>query len=223
MLQKLLTEPRLAERADLWRLAAQLAEKRDQTARALEYLERALDAEFRHPPTVINLKEVRRDYEKLLEHYQKLADAMTVLKVRPPADFAARVVRTADRWRALDRDGTAACQAAARILQTLGETDLVWDYLTTPVALQPGESAPWLNLAQALSRKGELELADRAFHAAFEAEPTNAQVLWDRAQGLLHAGKRAEAGQVFRQLAEGKWQPRFNWIQTQARRQMENP
>lgn len=222
LLQKLLAEPKLAERASLWRLAAQLAEKREQTARALEFLERALEAEYRHLPEVINLKEVRRDYEKLLEHYQKLADAMIVLKVRPPADFVARVERTADRWRALDRESTAACQSTARILQTLGETDLVWDYLTTPVALQPGESAPWLNLAQALSRKGDMELADRAFHAAFEAEPTNAQVLWDRAQSLLHAGKRAEAGQVLRQLAEGQWQPRFHWIQTQARRQMEN-
>jgi hypothetical protein len=221
MLKTLLADPKLARHAALWRLAAKLAEDREMTARGLECLERALEAEYRNLPAVIDLKQVRSDYADLLEAYRLMAEAVILLKQRPPADLRERVVRAADRWRALDSDGAPACQAAARILQTLGEPELAWDYLTTPVGLNPGEAQPWLTLAQDLSRRGDLALADRAFHTAFEAEPTNAQVLWDRAQGLLHAGKRAEAGQVFRQLADGQWQPRFQWIQTQARRQVE--
>jgi Tfp pilus assembly protein PilF len=222
LLQKLLAEPKLAQRAGLWRLAASLAEQRDMSARALEYLEKALEAEYQQPPTVINLETVRKDYDKLLDHYQNLAQAMVTLKIKPPPDFLAKVVRAADRWRALDQDSTQACQQAGRVLQTLGRRDLSWEYLTTPIAMQPNEAAPWQNLAQTLSRKGEMDLADRAYTAAFEAEPTNAQLLWDRAQNLRQAGETVAAQKLFRQLAEGKWQPRFHWLQTQARWQVEN-
>jgi cytochrome c-type biogenesis protein CcmH/NrfG len=94
--------------------------------------------------------------------------------------------------------------------------------LTTLIALRPNEAAPWLELAQTLSRKGDLDLADRAYTAAFEAEPTNAQILWDRAQNLRQAGKTVAAQKLFRQLAEDKWQPRFQWLQTQAKWQVQN-
>jgi tetratricopeptide (TPR) repeat protein len=222
-LQKLLDDPKLAAHGGLWRLAYQLAERRENKARALACLERALDAEYRKLPDVINIKSVREDYGKLLEHYQNQVDALVSLKLTPPADFLAKTVRTADRWRALDSDGEAACQAAGRILQSLGERELVWDYLTSPVSLHPNESGPWLGLARSLGRRGELDLADRAFTAAFEAEPTNAQILWDRATNLRQAGKVQEAKKLYRQLAEGTWQPRFRWLQTQARWQMERP
>jgi tetratricopeptide (TPR) repeat protein len=217
VLQKLLADERLAARPDLWRLKAQLAEQRDQPPAALEALEKALETEFARLPEVIDLAAVRADYRKLLEHYQQLAEAMVTLKVRPPEDFLAKVVRAADRWRALDRDGSGACQAAGRILQTLGDRDLSWDYLTTPVGLRPNEADPWLDLARTLSRQGDLDLADRAYMAAFEAEPTNAQILWDRAQNLRQGGKTLAAHRLLQQLAEGKWQPRFEWLKTQAR------
>jgi tetratricopeptide (TPR) repeat protein len=220
LLEKLLADPKLARRAALWRLASRLAERREMPSRALECLERALDAEYQDLPPVINLAAVREDYGKLLEHYERLADAMVTLRVKPPPDFLTRVVRAADRWRALDRGATTACQSAGRILRTLGDKDLSWDYLTTPVGLRPNEAEPWHELAVALSRKGDLELADRAFTAAFEAEPTNAQLLWDRAQNLREAGKTVEANRLLRQLAEGTWQPRFQGLQAQARWQV---
>jgi tetratricopeptide (TPR) repeat protein len=220
LLQGLLKDAMLARNPALWRLAAQVAEKRDQGSRSLQYLERALDAEYEKLPEVIDVEQVRRDYGKLLDHYQNLTETMLTLKVDPPAGFRARVIRTADRWRALDRDGDKACQAAARILQKLGDRDLGWDYMTTPVALKPNEAGPWLELAQALRRTGELELADRALRSACESEPTNADHLWERAENLRQQGKTAEALAVFRQIAEGRWQPRFQPTQARARAQL---
>jgi tetratricopeptide (TPR) repeat protein len=217
-LRKLLTDPKLARRAALWRLGVKLAEERDQKSRALECLERALECESRRLPKVINLPVVRQDYGKLLGHYQELADALVTLKKKPPADFVAKVLRAADCWRALDREEVGqACQAAGRILQTLGERDLSWDYLTTPVGLRPNEAAPWRELAGTLGKRGDLELADRAYRAACEAEPTNAEFLWERIQNLRAAGKTVAAAKVLRRLAEGKWQPRFQSLQAQAR------
>jgi hypothetical protein len=217
LLHQLLADAKLARRADLWRLAADVAAKRDMTGRSLECLEHALDAEYAKLPAVIDLETVRTEYGKLLEHYQNLADAMVTLKVQPPAGFLAKVVRMADRWRALDREQASACQTAARILRVLGERELGWDYLTTPVGLKPNEAGPWVELAQGLRRTGDLSLADRAYRAASEAEPTNADYLWERADNLRQAGRQPEALQLFRRIAEGRWQPRFQPTQARAR------
>ncbi len=97
----------------------------------------------------------------------------------------------------------------------------MWDYLTTPVALRPNEAEPWAELGRTLARQGELLLADRAYAAAFEAEPTNAQLLWDRARNLAQAGQAHEAENLYRRLTEGTWQPRFGPLRDQARWQLE--
>ncbi|HXG09156.1 MAG TPA: VIT domain-containing protein [Gemmataceae bacterium] len=244
---------KLLRLAGLWRLAAQVAEQRGLTARAIACLEEALEIEYHWGPEVVHLQQVRHDYGKLLDHYQMLASALAVLKLEPEgaagagmapegaaladmgtpppgmvilpsmgpsADLVRRTVRAADRWRALDRESGPPCQQAAKILKTLGVRELAWEYLTTPIGQRPNESAPWLGLARTLNQEGDLDLADLAYAAAFDAEPTNAQILWDRAQNLRQAGKEAEALQVLRRLADGKWQPRFNWLQAQARQQV---
>src|SRR5438105_3640864 len=79
------------------------------------------------------------------------------------------------------------------------------------------EAAPWLALATSLQQEAEFELADRAYANAFAAEATNAQILWSRAQNLQQMGKLVEARALYRQLADGTWQPRFQGLQQQAR------
>jgi thioredoxin-like negative regulator of GroEL len=79
-----------------------------------------------------------------------------------------------------------------------------------------------VDLARTLQRQGDLERADRAFASAFAAEPTNAQLLWDRAQNLRQAGRLSEGSKLLQQLAEGSWQPRFQAVQRQARWQLDN-
>jgi tetratricopeptide (TPR) repeat protein len=221
LLQPLLKDSTLAQRPSLWRLAALLAGQRQPGLPAVPYLEQALELEYSELPELINLQAVRSDYGTLLAHYQTLAGAMATLHVAPQADFVAKVIRAADRWRSLDSDGTAACQAAARVLKLLGDGEQAWDYLTTPIGLHPNEAAPWSSMAQTLRTEGSFLLADRAYAQAFEAEPTNAQILWDRALNLHQAGMTLEAQKLFRQIADGQWQPRFGWIQTQARQQLQ--
>src|SRR5262249_37353710 len=147
LLQGLLADRELARSAALWRCGARLAAQRRQTARAFACLEQALEIEYHHLPDEIDLRAVRSDYGALLVHYETVANARATPQQQPPADFLARVVRAADRWRALDSDDTAACQAAARILKAVGAFDLAWDYLTTPHGERPGEPAAWLKLA----------------------------------------------------------------------------
>jgi tetratricopeptide (TPR) repeat protein len=216
LLRTLLTDAKLAREPGLWRRALKLAEQRDLTSRSLECLERALDAEFTRLPAVIDLSSVRSEYGQLLGRYEKLAEAMVTLHVAVPADFRAKVVRTADRWRALDRDAGAACTTTARVLRLLKDHDLAWDYSTTPIALQVNEATPWLQLGQSLCKVGERSLADRAYKAACAAEPTNADYLWERAQNLAQQGKTLEARALYRQIAAGQWQPRFQATRARA-------
>ena len=53
----------------LWRLAATMAEKRGMTARALSFVERAMEIEYENLPDEINVKAVRADekFMSLLE------------------------------------------------------------------------------------------------------------------------------------------------------------
>src|SRR5208283_554975 len=124
-------------------------------------------------------------------------------------------------WRALDREQGQCCELAAGVLRALGMRELAWEYMTTPVGLAPGESSPWQNMAQALNREGDFALANLAYKAAFEAEPTNAQILWEQAQNLRRGGEKAEARKLLRQLAAGDWQPRFNGLKSEAHWQLE--
>ncbi len=221
LVKPMLDDAKLSRRPGLWRLTSQIAQRRSQTARAITCLENALEIEFQNLPSVVNLQQVRQDYGTLLQHYESLANAVVAMKIDPPSDLAARTIRAADRWRALDRDNGAVCEQTARILKTLGANDLAWDYITTPIGMRPNESGPWHDLAQRLARQGENNLADLAYKAAFDAEPTNAQLLWDRALNLQRAGKRAEANSVLKQIKDGDWQPRFAWLKSQAQWQLE--
>ncbi len=217
LLQKLLEDDRFAQQPSLWRLGATLAQKRGQVARITLCLEKALDLEYKDLPAAVNLQVIRQEYGELLKQYQQTAIALNVLQTAPPRDFLARVVKTADRWRTLDPEVTAVCQQTAKILQTVGERDLAWDYLTTPIGLKPNEAGPWVSLAGTLVVEGDFELADRAYAAGFAAEPTNAQILWDRAGNLKQLGRGEQANQLYRQIADGTWQPRFQGLQGQAR------
>src|SRR5260370_31762010 len=201
-LQGLLADEKLAAFSGLWRLGADLAQKRGISARAVQYLEKALDMEYRQLPEVINLKSVREDYANLLTQYHQLAVALNAIESEPPKNFVARVVRAADRWRARDEGSTQACQLAAKVLQAVGARDLAWDYLTTPIAQRPNESAPWLDLANAI-KESDFDLADRAFALAYKAEPTNAQILWDHAQYLHQYGRFPQAQQLYQRIAQG--------------------
>ena len=87
----------------------------------------------------------------------------------------------------------------------MGAKKLAWDYLTTPLAGKPNEAAPWNSLAQTLRQQGEFDLADRAYATAYEIEPTNAQILWDRAQALQQTGRFDDAKKLFQTIAAGEW------------------
>lgn len=217
LLAKLLEDKKLATYPDLWRWRSTLNRDANQVATSIACLEKALELEYADLPELVNLESIRTDYRALLTHYQKIADASASLEKSATKVFLAKVIRTADRWRLIDADHSEPSLLAAKILFTMGERELAWDYWTTPIDLHPAESRPWLELAAAMKTEGDLEKADRAFAIAFEAEPTNPEILWNRAQNAVRMGQPDRARQLYRQIADSDWQERFQGIVERAR------
>jgi tetratricopeptide (TPR) repeat protein len=218
LLQPTLEDNRLSGISSLWRLAFLLAEKQGMTAQAVSRLDRAISMEYEQLAEEINLESVRTEFGNLLSHYQQLADSIASLQSEPPQDIVHRVIRAADRWRSLDPDDTAACHAAARVLNRLGMIDAAWEYATTPFGEKPNDPPAWLSLGKTLRNEGCVDLADRAYQRAFAAEPTNAGILWEHAQMLEQTGKSDAALQCYQQIANGQWESQFEAIQNQARK-----
>jgi tetratricopeptide (TPR) repeat protein len=220
IVRDLLAEPAQAKSPALWRLASQIAGNRKDPVRAIECLEKALDIEYERLPQVFDVQPIRNDYGRLLSHYEWLADAAGSLKVAVPKDLVARVVKAADRWRHLDPEANDLPNRVATVLRKAGgdgAAELAWDYATTPLAQHPNEAGPWTSLAWTLRQEGNWRLADRCYELAFAAEPTNAQLLWDRAEHLRQQGQIADSRKLLSQLANAEWQPRFNGLKAQAR------
>jgi hypothetical protein len=164
-----------------------------------------------------DLVSLRRDYDRLLN----LADA----EVRQCLDRRATVPRRlidaimgiADQWRAVDPLDTVPCRRAAQLLCLAGQRELAWEYLTSPSVLQQGSAADWLELAHRLRDQHEHDLAERAFAEAAAREPSNAEIVWERALNHRAAGRAGAARALFQQLDKGVWDERYRSFQSRAR------
>ena len=221
LLADLLAGDKAPLQAAVWRCAARLTQQNQGPAQALPYLERALQLEWENPPARFDLRLVRADYQNLLASYERLARAAADLGQKPPGGLLERVLRAAERWRLLDRDGPAA-EKAADVLLLLGERELAWDYLTTWLG-RAEESKEWRTAAERLQARQEYELADRALAAASSAEPTDAALLWERVRNWRQAGEPAKARPMLRRLAVEAWPSRFAPLQRQARAELGEP
>ena len=213
ILSGLLQQESLAEQPSLWLVAADLAERQGRLARqrrGLDQLEASLEGQ-------VDLEVIRRHYSRWFDRIERFAHVVADPAMSSSRDFTAQLIAAADRWRHWEADVTVPCQRAAAVLRTLGADELAWDYLTTPLTDRPHESQPWMDLGKALAEQDELDQANRAFSAAFTAEPTNLQILWE------HAEMRQQARQLYEQIAEGDWQVRFYPLKLKASQALAEP
>ncbi len=218
MLEPLLSEDGLDHAPTLWKLAAAMAQKRDLPSRAAEYLDRALDLQYAQLPDEVDLKAFRRDYRQLLEQYGDAAESVADQGAVERQRLVSRVVRVADRWRALDPETGEVCRLAADPLARLGAVDLAWDYITSPLAGEAEATIPWKERGREYHLQGQYDLAQRAYEQAFEADPTDAQILWQQAQTLIESGRHVQAQPLLERLADGEWDPKYDAICQQAQR-----
>ena len=184
-LDEALADRSLAAVPQLWRAAGRIAAQQGKITKAVLCDERALGLEYRGWNRLLDqdrrrdedaarrgvggpgqgdadrladlsLPTIRAQHQAMLDRYAAVAQALASSQAGPDRELVAGVIRTADRWRSLDGDERAACNAAAKALRRLGAQDLAWDYLTTPLAGGPTEPKAWTALAGELVRGGFL-------------------------------------------------------------------
>ncbi|HIE98994.1 MAG TPA: hypothetical protein EYQ63_18830 [Fuerstia sp.] len=217
LMDSLLELQQLQNDSRMWRYAARVADDLGHRQTAVLRLEHAIYLEFQNRPDVINVEKLRAVYTDLLTRFEEIIDASATLETAVPDDMFARIIRSADQWRSLEDDATTCCHLTARILSKLNQTDLAWSYLTTPLAGQSGESAPWRTLADNLTEQKQVELADMAWSRAFEFERTNPELLLSHAKMLSANGQAVASRRLLKQIVDTNWQPRFARVQQQAR------
>jgi tetratricopeptide (TPR) repeat protein len=222
-LEPLLADERGHRLPGLWWLAAALARQRGLPARAAEYLDLALDLEYSQASAAFELPRLRANYRELLERYRDAGDGVAGSGADEQQRLAACVVRAADRWRSLDPETGDACRLAADALARLGAIDLAWDYATSPLASAAETSFAWDKRGREYHRQGQYELAQRAYALAFEAQPTNAELLWHRAQAFVEAGHRDRAQALWQELVRRAWDPKYDSLRRQAEEALRRP
>jgi tetratricopeptide (TPR) repeat protein len=248
-LDEALADRSLAAVPQLWRAAGRIAAQQGKITKAVLCDERALGLEYRGWNRLLDqdrrrdddaarrgvggpgqgdadrladlsLPTIRAQHQAMLDRYAAVAQALASSQARPDRELVAGVIRTADRWRSLDGDERAACNAAAKALRRLGAQDLAWEYLTTPLAGGPTEPKAWTALAGELAREGAGDLADRAYATAVDLDPANPQTLLDRAGFLQQRGNWPLAKELYQQIVQGRWAENYRTVQEEAERML---
>lgn len=193
--------------------ASSAAEQQGRLREAAETLDRALDRALAGEG--MTLDELRSGYARLFELRARLARPIAGSSADAEALRAA--LATADRWRLEDPDNGEIDRLCADLLWSLGRDAEAWRALSSVIDRHPqeGEALAWL--ANALERAGELERADSVWQRAILVEPTEPTHRLRRAQNLLGREQDGEAAELLADIREGEWQPRFDFVVTQAK------
>ncbi len=214
--------PQLAQNAWLWWGGYVVHEMKSNLGAATACLDRALDLECQHLGDTVEVAKIHADYSLLMSHYEQLVRQTRMDGAVVPGEQMARIVRAADRWRALTGEEAPACRAAARVFMAAGAYELSWEYATTPLASRPGEPGPMAQLGDDLRTSAMYPLAMRAFAAAFLADPTDPRHLLEQARTLELAGERERAMEFYRQIVDGQWRAEFDSLRRAAMSRLAN-
>ena len=207
--QTLLSQAELAADASLWRHASTNAKALGDLDEAARRLEHALQLEFDLLPEQINVEQFRTHYNSAFDLLAEAVSQAQGDESPMPGDLAGRIRELGDRWRSIDPDATQPCFRTARLLSDMGLPFDAWDYWTSPLASVPNNSGAWSSLANELGSRQQIDRASMAWDEAFTWESTNPDYLLNHAKLLRENDRIDRARSLLRQVAEGKWQPRF--------------
>jgi hypothetical protein len=117
-------------------------------------------------------------------------------------------------------EGAALIRQLGSQLEALDLRDLAHDLRTSPLALKPNETQPWIDYASDCGVANRVEEAITGYERAFAAEGTNAQTLLSHAQFLENQQRPAEARRLYQKIADGTWGPNYNWVVDQAKQKL---
>lgn len=207
--QRTFADGELVKQGSLWRDAAHAALQQQNVVEWARRMERALELEYDALPPTVDLATFRADYANVLGQLERSLDHAKEAKLPGRDDLLVLLDRMAERWRELDPEETTACHRLAEVYAKVGQAKTAWDYWTTPLSEAPDQSSPWQQFASRMQQQGRFVDADRAWTTACELEPTNADLLLGHAEFLKSQQQLSRARELWRRVAEGTWQPRF--------------
>jgi len=199
-----------SEDAAVWRLAAEIFILQSRSTDALRCVREVLKRDLSDPVWP------RRT---LIQLQVSLAHSRKQLGLKMEAEDLAEV-RAAALKLTQTAEGAALIRQLGSQLEALDLRDLAHDLRTSPLALKPNETQPWIDYASDCGVANRVEEAITGYERAFAAEGTNAQTLLSHAQFLENQQRPAEARRLYQKIADGTWGPNYNWVVDQAKQKL---
>jgi tetratricopeptide (TPR) repeat protein len=218
---KSLQDKKIAASPALLAAAARLAQQAGDHARAIEYEERALAAEQKYLPEIINLQAFRERYQWLWREYERQVQQAVSRKDDAAVDqWLSRAQETWLRWFRADRDDPGTAHQMATLQMTAGRKDNAWLYLSSIIDQKPRDAQSYYNVGQWYLGRNELSETERFYARAYECDTANPMWLWERGQVLEQANRADDAKRLYRQIVNGKWAPGLQWYADQAKKKL---
>jgi autotransporter-associated beta strand protein len=199
-----------SEDAAVWRLAAEIFIVQSRSQDALRCVREVLK---RDPSDPVWPRRTLIQLQVNLAHSRKqLGLKMEAEDLSEVRAAALKLTQTAE--------GTALIRQLGSQLEALGLHDLAHDLRTSPLALKPNETQPWIDFASDCGVANRVEEALTAYERAFATEGTNAQTLLSHAQFLENLHRPTEARKLYQKIADGTWGPNYNWVVDQAKQKL---
>ena len=199
-----------SEDATVWRLAAEIFILQSRSQDALRCVREVLK---RDPSDPVWPRRTLIQLQVNLAHSRKqLGLKMEAEDLSEVRAAALKLTQTAE--------GAALLRQLGSQLEALGLHELAHDLRTSPLALKPNETQPWIDFASDCGVANRVEEALTAYERAFAAEGTNAQTLLSHAQFLENQQLPAEARKLYQKIADGTWGPNYNWVVDQAKQKL---
>ena len=211
-------------------LAARLAQHAGQSARAVELELRAIRAEQPYMPKRINVRFFRQRYQwlwsQLASRVQQCAaavkaDAADASKRRALADVLAQAKDVWDTWKRVDGAHSARLyQQLASLHRHAGDAEAAWRVVSSVIDQKPRDGSSYYSVGSWYAGHGERDVAQQWYAKAYVVEPTNGDWIWRRAELLRGMGRKDEAKVLYKEMAEKKWQPRFQHYNRNAKERL---
>ena len=226
-----LEKRKLAPSPALLAATARFAHAAGRTDLAVDYELKALQAEGPYMPKRINVHLFRQRYEWLWSRLAQRAKELALAARAKPGEKAttdrlaetlARARRVWETWQRVDGGFQAGLyQRLASLYRSAGQEEAAWRALSSVIDEKPRDGLSYYQVGAWYVGQGERESAQGWYGKAYEVEPTNGDWIWHRAELLRQMGKKTQARALYEEIANKKWQPRFQHYNNRAKKALE--
>jgi len=206
---------------------ARLAQQTNRPGPAVDLELRAVEAEQPYMPKRINVHLFRQRYQWLWNQLtRRVEQCARAVKTRPDDAAAKRSLDEATTcatevwwtWKRVDVGNDAYLhQQFAALYRAAGDDAAAWRALSSLIDKKPKDGSSYYQVGRWYADRNERDAGQQWYAKAYEVEPTNGDWVWYRAELLRQMGRGDEARKLYAEIAEKKWQPRFQHYNRKAK------